>query len=519
MRIPSLVLVLAVSLLGAQMSGAGKPNVIVFMADDIGLGDLSHYQQEHTGNVVVATPNIDRLMTEGLRFSDAHSSASLCAPTRFSMMTGNFSYRNSRPFGVWSPDADSGIEPNFTTAARIAKAGGYQTAFFGKWGLGSSLANRKKPSPELSEGALHFGFDYACELPQGIQNTPFAFYENRKWMPLKPDSILKEIGTVQIGYEGDPRHTNEAGPGDSNWDPSLAGPLLAGKAVSYIAETTAEHPDAPFFIYYCSQAVHVPHTPPKELDGIKIAGATANTHRDMIRELDVQVGMLIKELKRTKTYDNTLFIFTSDNGGTSMGNHDSSNGLRGKKGSIYEGGHRVPFVAVWPGKIAPNTESREPVVGHDVVATIAALVGQPLDPNKVKDSLNLLPIFIGQKTELPHRYLIHQSASGPTFALRDGPWKLILLGKGGKKLPDAQKGKTKKGGQKGVVTKDGEENTEGGTFNPAALNPIALFNLDENLAEDDAQNQITNPKQSERIKQMMAKYLELRASGESTLSK
>ncbi|MFD2257508.1 arylsulfatase [Luteolibacter algae] len=477
-----------------------KPNIVLIMADDIGQGDISCYWDGNSKKKFsVDTPNIDKLAADGMRFTDAHAPASLCAPTRFSMLTGNYSYRNYRSFGVWTPDSDSGIDPKFTTSARIAKAGGYHTAFFGKWGLGSSMQSRKKPSPELSEGALHFGFDYAFELPQGIQNTPFAFYENQKWVPLQEDSTLKHLEVGQIRYPDDKKGKTYEGLGDSHWDPSLAGPMLANKAVSYIDRQTSEHADEPFFIYYCSQAVHLPHSPPAELDGVKIAGVTGSNLTDMVLELDVQVGMIINALKKAGVYENTLFMFTSDNGGLSASpTHDSSNGLSGKKGSISEGGHRVPFIAVWPGVIEPNSVSDTSIVGLDTVATIASLAEQEVDRSKVIDSLNLVPIFKSEKPEQQHAYLMHQSSGGPTFALREGPWKLIM----GKKL---KKGEKKSGKDAPLEELD--------------FTPLALFNLDSNLAEEESGNLLGNPEQAERIKRMQAKYIELRKTGATTLGK
>jgi arylsulfatase A-like enzyme len=180
-----------------------KPNIVVIMADDIGMGDIGYYSQIRTGKTpVVRTPNLDKIAKEAMRFSDAHSPAPLCAPTRFSMLTGNYTYRNKRSFGVWTPDADALIDPEFTTGARIAKSGGYTTAFFGKWGLGGSWVKEKGKKVDYSKenaGALTYGFDYALELPEGLQNKPYAFYENQKWMKLKPNSVLKELDAVQTG--------------------------------------------------------------------------------------------------------------------------------------------------------------------------------------------------------------------------------------------------------------------------------------------------------------------------------
>ncbi len=485
-------------LVGSQLNAQNtKPNIVVIMADDIGLGDIGYYNRIRTGKEPLApTPNIDKLAVEGMRFTDAHSPASLCAPTRYSMITGNYSYRNKHPFGVWTPNADALIDSNnFTSSARIAKKGGYTTAFFGKWGLGGSwLPKQKINYKEENAGALSYGFDYALELPEGIQNKPYAFYENRKWMKLKPDSKMIDLDANQTGYATSKKLNNRGGIGDSNWDPTQAGPILASKAVDYINKQGASKSNTPFFLYYCSQAVHVPHTAPAEFNGKKVAGTTPGKHGDMIYELDIQVGLIVKALKDQGLYKNTLFIFTSDNGGLAIdkamtkAGHVTSNGLRESKGSIYEGGHRIPFFAVWPGEIKPNTESNEPIVGHDVVATIAALANQELDKSQVLDSANLLPIFLEEaKDSKPlHKYLIHQSKRGPSYAIREGKWKLIIQGKKPKKMNN--------------------------------LKPIALFNLDTNLFENEAKNLIDNAKYKERIKTMYDKYLELRKTKVTTVN-
>ncbi|SDW29566.1 Arylsulfatase A [Lutibacter oricola] len=486
--ISSILFVLLVFSIQAQE----QPNVVVIMADDIGLGDINFYHKQRTGNNgVVPTPNLDELAQAGMRFSDAHSPASLCAPTRFSMLTGNYSYRNQRPYGVWSPNADALIDSNnFMTIARIAKKGGYNTAFFGKWGLGGSWKPKTKVNWEKENaGALTYGFDYAVELPEGIQNKPYAFYENQVWMKLKEDSVLKELDADQTGYSTSKKHKTRGGIGDSNWDPKQAGPILVGKAVDYIKNQAKTK--KPFYMYYCSQAVHIPHEPPAEFNGKKIKGATPGKHGDMIYELDIQVGLIVKTLKNAGLYDNTLLVFTSDNGGLSFdkdmkaAGHETSNGLNGSKGSINEGGHRVPFFAVWPDKIKQNTVSNVSIVGQDMVATIAALSNQKLDKTKVFDSANLLPVFKGETSKPVHKYLMHQSKGGPFYAIREGKWKLII-----------------KGEKPGVL-----EN----------LKPIALFNLDENLAEDEKGNLINKPAYAERITQMFETYVNVRVSRKTTV--
>jgi arylsulfatase A-like enzyme len=214
----------------------------------------------------------------------------------------------------------------------------------------------------------------------------------------------------------------------------------------------------------------------------------------MIFELDLQVGLIINALKESGAYKNTLFIFTSDNGGLSFdkdmkkAGHDTSHGLSGSKGSINEGGHRVPFIAVWPGVIKKNSVSNEPISGQDVVATIAALGNQKLDQTKVFDSANLLPYFKGKAKSKAHMYLMHQSASGPTFAIRDGDWKLIMKS-------DIKKKSAKVGN----------------------LKPTHLYNLKENLEEDSSGNLISEKQYVSKVSKLKAKYIEIRKSNLPTV--
>jgi arylsulfatase A-like enzyme len=249
--------------------------------------------------------------------------------------------------------------------------------------------------------------------------------------------------------------------------------MLANKAVEYINRQIESDPEQPFFMYYCTQAVHIPHTPPEEIDGVKIAGTTTGPHGDLIRELDVQVGMLIRALKAAGVYDDTLFIFTSDNGGLAADpeaerlGHDPTNGLAQLKGSIMEGGHRVPFIARWPGKIAPGTRSMEVINALDVVATIAALTGQEICRDQVMDSINLMPLLTKQSDAKGHAVLVHHSQFGKV-ALRQGDWKLV-----------AEHEKLKN------------------------LKPINLFNLKTNPKEKKSLDYLNNPESRERIEQMM----------------
>jgi arylsulfatase A-like enzyme len=429
-----------------------RPNIVVILADDIGPGDIGFYHRQRTHKPeLIPTPNLDRLIAEGMRFDDAHSAASLCAPSRFGMMTGSYSFRNYKPYGVWGPWAKTGVDPKFTTSARIAKRAGYATAFFGKSGMGGGFKSsgiteatwkeryKKYDLKVRNVGPNQLGFDYSFELPSGIQNAPMAYYENSAWYPIKPDSTFKLIGPKQNGYATSRKHNDWERIGDSNWDPSLAGPMLAEKAKAYIQRHLAAWPKQPFFMYYCTQAVHIPHTPPQKLDGVKIAGTTPGPHGDMVHELDVQMGVLIKALKKAGVYKNTLFIFTSDNGGLKADSkaeelgHDPTNGWTGQKGTITEGGHRVPFIASWPGVIAPGTRSDELINALDVVATIAAITGQKISRDQVMDSVNLMPLLTRAPDAKGHALLMHYSAKEKA-ALRQGDWKLHIYGENLKNL-------------------------------------------------------------------------------------
>ena len=480
------------------------PNVIVVLADDIGLGDISHYRRMHTDNIILNTPNIDKLAEQGMVFTNAHSPAALCAPSRYAIMTGNSCYRSYAPWGVWGAYEESPIRPDQLTLGKLMQEAGYQTAFFGKWHLGGDFYRKDDPDsiyrgsrskPELDvdvtryagSGPLQNGFEYSLTFPVGIQDVPYAVYENGIWMPLKDDSeigYISQENMTKIGVKLD----KSEGLGDLNWDPHDMGPLLAGKAVDYI--NTHANNKEPFFMYYCSQAVHLPHTPPETLDGENIAGTSPCKHMDMIRELDVQMGMLLDVLKEKGIYENTLFIFTSDNGGltrreTLQSGHKPSDIYRGGKNSCYEGGHRVPFIASWPEVIKAGQTSAEPVAGLDLMSTLAALTKQVVPEDQAMDSYNLLPILQSKDQAAGHDFLMLQGGTGKEVIIIEDGWKLIIQ----------------------VDKKDKTDQIR---------EPIALFNLNENPTEKEEQNLIHADEQQDRIAELFEKYNSIRGRGEFT---
>ena len=476
------------------------PNIIVVLADDIGVGDISKYRNIHSDNIILKTPNIDGLADQGMMFTDAHSPAALCSPTRYSIMTGNSSYRSLEPWGVWSGYAHPVIKPDQMTLGKLMKQANYNTAFFGKWNIGTSFAKKDMPNvmfkptgedivtdadiTKILFGPTQMGFDYSLTLPAGIQDAPYALYENDTWFKLGENS---EIAMVDDEFLSklNLKRDKDIGLGDSNWDPHKIGPVLAEKAVEYISKNANK--EKPFFIYYCSQAVHVPHAPADKLNGVKVKGSTPSLHMDMIKELDLQIGMMVSELKKQGIFKNTVFIFTSDNGGllgmkeTMKSGHKVSDIYRGGKNQPYEGGHRVPFIVSWPNGIKKNQISDKPILGLDIMATIAAISNQKLSENVAQDSYNLLPILQNKKDATTHPYLMVQGGSAHDFIIIENGWKLIV----------------------NVDKKDKTNKTS---------KPIALFNLNDNIEENEAENFINHPKYKDKVAQLYEKYNHTRSS-------
>ncbi|WP_298369661.1 arylsulfatase [uncultured Lutibacter sp.] len=478
-----------------------RPNVIVVLADDLGTGDVSYYRKLHSNKIVLETPNLDKLANEGMIFTNAHSPAALCATSRYAIMTGNSCYRSTEGWGVWGGYSKPVVKDEQLTLGRLMKQANYNTAFFGKWHIGTGfgrkdnsevlfISNRQeKKNPRVPVditrilyGPKQFGFDYSLSLPAGIQNTPYAIYENHKWLKLKENSTIKVINQDDYNRLG-VDHFNKPGWGDSNWNPSEMGPLLARKAVDYIAENANK--SAPFFMYYCSQAVHTPHAPPTEINGVKIKGTTPSKHLDMVKELDQQVGMLINELKKQGVYDNTVIIFTSDNGGLGpdivpdsySSGHQPSSIYRGSKNLPYEGGHRVPFIVSWPHNIKKQQQSSQPIIGMDIMATLAGITNQTIGKSVAQDSHNLMPVLKNVKGAKTHDFLMIQGGADKEYIINDKGWKLIL--------------------QVNKKTKDYLDAT-----------PIGLFNLNDNLIEDQSKDYINNPAYQDKVASLLKKYKE-----------
>ncbi|TBW30031.1 sulfatase-like hydrolase/transferase [Gramella sp. KN1008] len=452
------------------------PNVVFILADDVGYADLG------IDGGTVPTPNIDSLAMQGMRFTDAHSPAALCAPSRFSLLTGSYPYRNGRPGGSWDVNNSSGFSFNgdrtkagrHITVGEIMQNAGYKTAFFGKMHLGGNVYNeegeviRRKNnlntmdySRGVDDALSNHGFDYWLGLLSGIQHEPYAYFENGKYRPVDLSSpatnestrLLKngfyrvsDNGLSEIVEAG-----NVPARGDVNYDSSQAGIILTNGAVEFIDHHVKEHEDQgkdqPFLLYFASQAIHVPHTPPFDFDGDpetideQVYGKTGAVTSDMLYELDLQVGKIIEKLREEGLLENTLIIFTSDNGAlwprvTHYGDpsHDNNGPLRDYKASIYEGGHRVPFIAKWGdgtevgSVIKPGSVSDQLIVGHDWVATMYELTRQNMQEDQAKDSASLLPILTGTQPENAplHEFVLYQAGFALDGAIREGDLVLMV---------------------------------------------------------------------------------------------
>lgn len=452
------------------------PNVIFILADDVGYADLG------IDGGTVPTPNIDKLAKQGMRFTDAHAPAALCAPSRFSLLTGSYPYRNGRPGGSWDANNSSGFSLNgdrteagrHITVGEIMQNAGYKTAFFGKMHLGGNVYNsegeviREKNqlntmdySRGVDDALNEHGFDYWLGLLSGIQHEPYAYFENGKYVPVDPrkpadnsSTRLLNNGFYRVSDNGLSEIVEAAkvpARGDEDYDSSQAGIILTNGAVDFIDQHVQNNIETdekqPFLLYFASQAIHVPHTPPFDFDGDastideQVMGKTGAVTSDVLYELDLQVGKILEKLEEKGIADNTLIFFTSDNGAlwprtTHYGDpaHDNNGPLRDYKASVYEGGHRVPFIAKWGdgtdagSVIKPGTVSDQLIVGHDWVATMYEITQQNMAEDQAKDSASLLPLLTGNQPEDQplHEFVLYQAGFAYEGAIREGDLVLVV---------------------------------------------------------------------------------------------
>lgn len=406
----------ALTLAGAAKSGAGaapagnrRPNIVFIMADDMGYGDVGVY-----GSEKIRTPWMDRLAAQGARFTDAHSPSAVCSPTRYGVLTGRYCWRSRLKQGVlWSGYDALLVEEGRMTVASMLRGAGYRTGAVGKWHLGFTRAEPADYGQRLEPGPEACGFDYSYLVPASHDMAPYCYVENGR--------VVGEFtGDKQVRYP-----QQRPGPVTADWDDHLIGPRLAEQAVGFI-ERAARDGDAPFFLYFTPVAPHRPNQVAPFMQGKSDAGERG----DHVQEFDWAVGEVLQTLDRLGLADDTLIIVTSDNGARPAGvdgndyGHRSCGDFRGFKTDIWEGGHRVPFIARWPGHIAPGTTCGSLICLTDIMATCAAVTGTALPDDAAEDSFNALPALT--RCEPARRDIVLHDLKG-RFAVREDAWKLVLL--------------------------------------------------------------------------------------------
>ncbi|MBK1825518.1 sulfatase family protein [Haloferula rosea] len=439
---PLLALILATL---AQAVAAPKPNIVYILADDLGYGDVQCLNPERGK---IPTPHMDKVAAEGMTFTDAHTTSSVCTPTRYSIMTGRYNWRTKLQKSVLNGYGETLIAADRLTVPGFLKENGYTTAMIGKWHLGLDIAtiDGKKASPknglkgkkgkgafppaELSNidwkgtikgGPVDLGFDSWFGIPASLDFPPYVWIRDRNWVG---------EGTHAKAFHRD-------GPASEDFEAIEVLDKLTDETVKFITDYKSEKP---FFIYMPLPSPHTPIVPTKKWQGKSGIGEYA----DFVMQTDDVVGQVVKALDDRGLSENTIVIVTSDNGCSPRGDfknleshgHFASAQYRGAKADIWEGGHRVPFLVKWPKVIKAGSVSDELTCQIDLMATCAELVGEDLPQNAGEDSESILPVFKGEEPDFSRKGIIHHSVSGH-FAYREGKYKLILAyGSGGWMSPN-----------------------------------------------------------------------------------
>ena len=423
-----------------------KPNIIIIYTDDQGYGDVSALNP----NAKFKTPNIDRIANEGVVFTDGHSSDAVCTPSRYSLLTGRYSWRTSLKMGVLKADGPCLIEKNRMTIASLLKENNYNTGMVGKWHLQmefeGEVGKGRDWSKPFTDGPIEKGFDYFFGIPASMNYGILTYLENDRVLDPPVLWTKKKNNITPRTYRMTPPYNNEKGEGKGwietapSFDDELVLETFASKAVNYINKSAeAARNGKPFFLYLPLTSPHLPHCTHPDFQGRSNCG----NYGDFMEETDYRVGQVLDALSDNNLEENTLVIFTSDNGAEKnyvyqrdTFSHYSSLHFKGGKRDIYEGGHRVPFLMSWPAIIEAGTKIQIPVCQTDYLATIAEIIEAKIPDNGGEDSYSLYPALKDQNFEKELRgAVIHHSSAG-YLAIRDGQWKLNMLrGSGGTLKP------------------------------------------------------------------------------------
>ncbi|MEI6891165.1 MAG: arylsulfatase [Pontiella sp.] len=398
-----------------------RPNIVFIFMDDMGYGDVQILNPERG---LIPTPHMDQVAKEGMIFTDAHTSSSVCTPSRYSLITGRYNWRTRLQRHVLNGYGKPLIPSSRMTVASLLKEQGYQTAIIGKWHIGMNFPKGKGKEKvdwtgTITEGPSDVGFDYFYGISGSLDMPPYIYIENNKF-----------VGEATVQKEP---HPNRKGPAHVDFEVIHVLDELAEKSVEFIQRQSNEQP---FFAYLALPSPHSPVVPTPKWQGKSGLGK----YGDFMMQTDDFVGQIVKALEDAGFTENTLLIVSSDNGcsakqadapGLEAAGHYPSANMRGYKSDLWEGGHRVPFIVKWPAKVKAGTTSEATICLTDFMATCAALTGMQLPENAGEDSVSFLPALMGKDIETTRKGIIHHSIKGH-FAYREGKWKLLLSnGSGG----------------------------------------------------------------------------------------
>jgi len=494
---------LFVTLFAALAWAEDKPNIMYVLCDDLGYGDVQCLNPEGK----IKTPNFDALAKAGMAFTDAHSGSAVCSPTRYGILTGRYSWRSKLQTGVLGGLSPRLIEPGRMTVASLLKQHGYHTACIGKWHLGVDWVKHEgKRVTELSietpeqvwnvdytkpyaNGPNSVGFDYYFGISASLDMVPYTFLENDRV------SIVPTVDKAFPMVLGRAKSMTRKGPAAADFDAADVLPALTKKAVEYVASRADDAKQGkPFFLYLPLASPHTPIVPTSDWQD----KSGLNPYADFVMQTDHALGQVLKALDDHALAENTLVIVTSDNGCSPFADfpelktlgHNPSHVFRGTKADIFEGGHRVPFLVRWPGKVKEGSKSEQTICHTDLLATCVKLLGVKLPDNAGEDSVSFLPAILGKAEQPLREATVHHSVNG-SFAIRQGKWKLCLCaGSGGWSAPRPN------------------------AKEAANLSPVQLYDLDADIGEQ-KNLQAEQPEVVAALTKLMEKYI---ADGRSTPS-
>ncbi len=431
------LLALAILLFGYSASLAAPPNIVYILCDDLGVGDLKSFNDQSK----IPTPNLDRLASEGMRFSDAHSGSAVCTPTRYGILCGRYAWRTRLQNGVLGGLSPRLIQDEIWTVPELLKQRNYHSACIGKWHLGldwqrlsgKQVTENAIETPQqvrnvdydqpFTGGPVDVGFDEYFGISASLDMVPYVYLKDRR--VTQSPTVDKSFGM----RHKDDKNQTRLGPGSADFTAEDVLPRLTSEAIDYLKRRAEAKDGRPFFLYLPFASPHTPTAPSPQWEG----KSGLNAYADFVMQQDDCIGQVLAALESLNLKQNTLVFFTSDNGCSNQADlpalraqgHDPVRPFRGHKADIFEGGHRVPLIVRWPGRITPNSEAKQTVCLVDLMATVADIAQLELPDNAAADSFSMWPILQNPQATSLRPSTVHHSING-SFALRRGPYKLCF---------------------------------------------------------------------------------------------